>query len=132
MSNSVWHTCLMPRNTAPKKEPKVLDIPALNALVSRLNAYLESQGLADATQTEKAKAIGLAHQSDARKLLAKQHAPTLERVQIISDTTKMPVWRLLMPLEVDQALQSLGVRIDGDAHEEKPAKRVASSGKARH
>lgn len=110
MTACVWHTCLMPKKTAPTDEAEKLDIPALDALVAQLNEFLDSKGLSNAPQKDKAAAIGLAHQSDARKLLAKKHAPTLERVQIISDATKIPVWRLLMPIEVDRALQSLGAR----------------------
>ncbi len=118
-------------NDATKAEQKTLDIPALNALVARLSAYLAGKGLSNATQAKKAEAIGLAHQSDVRKLLLKQHAATLEKVQIISDTTKIPVWRLLMPLEIEEAMRTFGIEF-GDSKKEPQRGKESLSARPAH
>lgn len=100
----------MPRTSDPK-EVKALDIAALNTLVHRLEDFLKANNLEDATQAKKASAIGLAHQSDARKLLNKQHAPNLDKVQLIAAKTGLPAWYLLMSKEEEATLRAIGVHL---------------------
>lgn len=110
LTRPIWHTCLMPKKDEAK-EVKVLDIATLNTLVHRLEDFLRVNNLENATQATKAQAIGLAHQSDARKLLNKQHAPNLDKVQLISAKTGLPAWFLLMSKEEEATLRAIGVQL---------------------
>ena len=106
------------------QQDKALDIATLNTLVHRIEDFLRSKNLENATQKAKADAIGLAHQSDARKLLKKQHAPGLDKVQLIASKTGLPAWYLLMSKEEEATLRAIGVQLPS------PNGAGAASGKA--
>jgi len=100
----------MPRPPNPDKAKQPVDVAALNVLLHRIEQFFEANDLSGAGQKEKAKALGLTDQKYFSRLLARQHAPGIDKVQAISDATGIPVWRLLMPVEAEAAIAAQGVK----------------------
>lgn len=111
----VGHTCLMTKKTQsqPDDEGEKLDIEALNALVERVNHFIDaSPELRSANQAEKAKAIGMTDQKAFSRLINKRNALTLTTVDRIANKIGVPAWRLVMPLALDDGLKALGFPLD--------------------
>lgn len=112
-----------PRKPRKSKEeqPPPLDFATLNALVERINHFIASDpSLADATQVEKAKAIGINDQKAFSRLVNKRNALTLQTLDQISTKMQTPSWRLLMPLALDEGLKALGFPLDNIGQKGEP------------
>lgn len=111
----VRHTCHMGRKSEDQNEEDgvKLDIEALNALVERVNRFIEENPtLKTANQADKARAIGITDQKAFSRLINKRNALTLTTVDRIAQKLGVPAWRLVMPLALDDGLKALGLPLD--------------------
>lgn len=102
------------KSRKPKEQqPPSLDLATLNALVERINHFIDSDPrLSGASQVEKARAIGINDQKAFSRLINKRNALTLATLDQISTKMQTPPWRLLMPLALDEGLKALGFPLD--------------------